>query len=436
MWSSKPLDRGRSQALALPPVGRPRTDVTDGSRWLALVYAVALGCLLFNLVLAFVNTRVAGISPNHVMLAEVALIGAALLLVLDRQAAFYAVLVVYFAYMALILTMRPELDLKAVRDALIPIVFYFLGRRMTDIRDVDRLVMWSAGVVVLVALVEYLFFDTFIANVNIFDYYVARGTVEQGDNFLEDSKLFISGVRMEGRNFLAFLGTHRVSSVFLEPVSMGNFGAFLLMWALFRADMARRWLLVAAAAAIIVLGDARFGMFVCLAFLAVAPFYRLAPRAVLLLAPVMVALALAIYGSSTGQVVWEDNLAGRWLHSARLLLKLDWAAGFGVSPEDLFLADSGYAYTLHQIGLVGALGLWAAYVFAGVKADRAWQFKVLTVTYICLLMIVSNSLYSIKTAALLWICAGAADVWAGPAGARRPARSKPAPDVARYSASR
>lgn len=58
--------------------------------------------------------------------------------------------------------------------------------------------------------------------------------------------------------------------------------------------------------------------------------------------------------------------------------------------------------------------------------------------YICLLMIVSYSLSTIKTGGLLWLCAGAADAWNGkhPAGASRLAmpalfrrRTRPQPAV-------
>jgi putative polymerase len=43
-----------------------------------------------------------------------------------------------------------------------------------------------------------------------------------------------------GRNLLPFLGNHRVSSIFLEPASAGNFGIIVFMWALVRSLMERR----------------------------------------------------------------------------------------------------------------------------------------------------------------------------------------------------
>lgn len=416
------MSSSRPDAVAVPMAARlptgpggfgvaGRHDITV--LWQRAVFAVVIAALTFNCFLAFVNTRIAGVSASHVMLVEVVLIGIAAVLALNRHAGFYVLLLVYLAYMALILALRPELDLKAIRDALIPIVFYFVGRGITDIKVVDRLVMLSAGVVLAVGLFEYFLLDTFIANINILDYYIARGTVEEGENFNEGSSLFISGVRPEGRNFLPFLGLHRVSSVFLEPVSMGNYGAFLFMWGLFRKDMARRKLLFAASAAVIILGDARFGMFVCLAFVGTLAVYRFVPRVVWWLVPAMFILLLVLYGTSTSQLTWEDNLAGRWFQSSRLFLELDLAGLFGISADEVFLGDSGYGYTLQQIGMVGVAALWSLFIFARVRSSDAWRLRAMVVTYICLLMVVSNSLYSIKTAALLWVCVGAADVWPG-----------------------
>ena len=392
-----------------PFVRRP--EVYD--LWLRAVFAIVLGAFLFNFLLAFVNTRIMGISSAHVMLVEVALLGAGMVLALDRRVDFYMVLAIYLAYMAMILSLRPELDLKAIRDGLIPICFYFLGRGVRDLRSVDQLVMICAGIVIGVGLFEYFLLDLFISFVNINDYYVARGTISAGDNFIEGSSLFISGIRPDGRNFFPFLGVHRVSSVFLEPVSMGNFGAFLAMWGFFRKDMKRRWLAFAASATVIIMADARFGLFVCIALAGAFVVHRFVPRVLWWCLPLLISLSLVLYGVSTSQLNWADDLGGRWFHAARLFLKLDEQAVFGVSAQDPFLADNGYAYTLHQIGLIGALALWSTLIFAPVRSWDAWRFRALVVTYICLLMVVSNSIYSIKTAALLWLCVGAVDVWPG-----------------------
>ena len=377
--------------------------------WLLTVFAVIIGCFLCNLMLAFVNTNIARISENTVMLSEMALLSVALVLALDRRVSFYAVLFVYLTYIVLIMSLRPELDLKAIRDILIPITFYFIGRNMRAIEDVDRLVFVCAALVISFGLFEMLFLDVFTGIVNIFEYYVARGTLQPDDNYIEDSNLFISATRVGGRYFLPFLGDIRSSSVFLEPVTMGNFGAFLFLWATFRNNMRFRFVLYALAIVVIIMGDARFGGYVCIAFLIVAPLHKLAPKFVWWSLPFAITLILALYGSLTLETQWEDNFPGRILNSALLIQKLSPAAIFGLDPSLPFLDDNGYAYTLGQIGILGMLGLWTLYIYAPTKSDEAFKFKVLAATYICLMFSVSNAFYSIKMAALFWIAAGAAD---------------------------
>ncbi len=377
--------------------------------WLRSVTAVILGTLLFNFFLAFVNTHGFGIRENHVVLSELLLIGCGLFLALSRGGGFLALVLIVFSYLAFILALRPELDLKAIRDILIPIVFYFLGRKLRRIEDADRIVLICAVIVVCVGLFEFLMLETFTSMVNIFDYYVARGTLAQDSNFVEGSTLFISSTRVSGRSFFAFLGNVRASSVFLEPVTMGNFGAFICLWALYRQDMKLRWLLLGLAFVVVVLGDARFGIFVCLAFILAFPFTKLLPRMIWWLVPFLIMLALVLYGGTVEGQRWEDNFSGRVVHSAQLMIKLDWASTFGVDGNLPFLDDNGYAYTISQIGIFGTLGLWTAFIFtSGARADGT-RFKALATIFICLMMVVSNSFYSIKLAALFWLAAGAVD---------------------------
>ncbi|MEP2705711.1 MAG: UDP-phosphate alpha N-acetylglucosaminyltransferase [Roseibium sp.] len=398
------------------PAGHPRlrTALDDANQrryqgWLAAVYSVILATLLFNLALAFVNTNVFSVSESYVILSEMVLLSLALFLALSRSATLYIILILYLGYMAFIMALRPELDLKAVRDMLIPIIFYCLGSQIRRIEDADKLIWISSIVVLAIGFFEFFFISIYTEIVDIFEYYVARGTLEADENFNSGSNLFVSSTRVGGRNFFGFLGELRASSVFLEPVTMGNFGAFLCLWALFRSGMKRRWLMFLAAFVAIILSDARFGMMVCLAFFPVAILYRFVPRLVWWSVPFLFMLGLALYGGWTREVYWSDDLLGRILHSAQLMMKLTPASIFGVSDDVPFVADNGFAYTLTQIGLIGTLGLWTLYMYAPSNNAKALQFKALAVTFICLNMTISNSFYSIKLAALFWLAAGVAD---------------------------
>lgn len=388
-------------------VGRvPGTAFDTLRRQLATI--AVLGGLTFNAFLCFLNTNVMGIRESHVMLFEMALIGCAYLAALSRRIDLYLVSAFFLSYMLLLFALRGEIDLKAVRDVLIPIGFYFMGTQVRDIRLADRLVTISIAIVLVFGLFEYFLTELYLDFFNVLGYFIARGSLTLEDTFGATRGLFISGLRPEPRTLLSFLGQHRVSSVFLEPVSAGNFGAIIFAWALFRTDMRHRFVVMAAAIATVVLADARFGFYTCILMTLMLPFYRLVAKPVWMVLPFLLLALIAVYGLATGTDGGANDIAGRFKVTAAILTRLDLPVVLGIATTDEFTADSGLAYTLTKFGLFGFVALWAALVFAPFKDAKAWSFHSMVLIYLLLLMIISNSFFSIKTAALLWFVLGTA----------------------------
>lgn len=373
-----------------------------------LATIAVLGGLTFNAFLCFLNTNVMGIRESHVMLFEMALIGCAYLAALSRRIDLYLVSAFFLSYMLLLFALRGEIDLKAVRDVLIPIGFYFMGTQVRDIKLADRLVTISIAVVLAFGLFEYFLTELYLDFFNVLGYFIARGSLTLEDTFGATRGLFISGLRPEPRTLLSFLGQHRVSSVFLEPVSAGNFGAIVFAWALFRTNMRYRFAVMAAAIATVVLADARFGFYTCILMALMLPFYRLVAKPVWMALPFLLLALIAVYGLATGTDGGANDIAGRFKVTAAILTRLDLPVVLGIATTDEFTADSGLAYTLTKFGLFGFVALWAALVFAPFKDAKAWSFHSMVLIYLLLLMIISNSFFSIKTAALLWFVLGTA----------------------------
>ena len=95
-------------------------------------------------------------------------------------------------------------------------------------------------------------------------------------------------------------------------------------------------------------------------------------------------------GSSTARVMSETSVV------------------IGVEATDGFTADSGMAYTLTKFGLLGFPALWALFVLQPLRSARAWGFHSTMIIYLMLIMMISNSFFSIKTAALMWFLTGTA----------------------------
>jgi len=107
------------------------------------------------------------------------------------------------------------------------------------------------------------------------------------------------------------------------------------------------------------------------------------------------------------------------------------------------LADSGYAYSVASIGVIGFVLFWIMLLSTESRSRFFYIFRDLAAAYVAFLLCISNSPYTIKTGALMWFLAGVLSAAPGvimrrasPAarGAhRQPGRTAPArPQVPAY----
>ncbi len=406
---------------------RATTHQAVAQDWRARILSgVVIAAILFNFALCFVNTNLMRTGAGIVIGCEMALIGATLALLIGRTYDLFVVLAVYVAYTLFLAALQGSFDPKPARDLMIPVIFYFAAHELGSREDGDRLVRAAVWIVLAVGLFEYGFLKQFVRLFDILGYYVSRGTVQAAAAEMSGDRLFASGMRYEGRTLLPMLGEHRVSSVFLEPVSVGNFGAICFSWIVLRnwgrpLRMIARLLPVVA---IFVLADARFGLAVSLLSIVAFAAASIAGRVLLAAAPFAMIVALAWIGYSWPDVAWDNTLRGRVLLGGQFLAKLDLADIFALVPNFAFTADSGYAYTLVKIGLAGFAGMWLLFAIAPARDQMSWRYRVFVTIYVTLLLVISNSIYSIKTAALLWYLVGALDA-APRARTQAPARNAP-----------
>jgi putative polymerase len=387
---------------------------------------LVLAAMLFNLLLCLVNTSVMGIGELHVVASE-ALILALVLLAAYRSIDHVQLILIgcavlwplSLASIRFVAGTDSTIDIKIVRDLAIPFAFFFLGMSVRNVRVADRIVAVATAIVLVFALFEYFWIDVFTRFFNIAKYYIARGTME-AKSTMQSADLFISGMRpagaQGGRNLFPFLGDHRVSSVFLEPVSLGNFGVIAFIWALVRSKIEGRMYmgLMIGAAVLIVLADSRFGAYLCAiaTIVAMLPIAWSTPLAVFLPLVSLVVLAVVpilVTGSYDPQNRYIDNgFVGRFVLSARILSDFDLATWFGLKATAVQAFDSGYAYVISKIGIVGLVGCWFV-LFAAKQGDRQFcLYRNLVAIYLGTILCVSNSPFTIKTGALLWLLLGIA----------------------------
>jgi putative polymerase len=304
------------------------------------------------------------------------------------------------------------IDIKPARDLLIPAAFFMLGAAAPDLRQADRVVKAVVAIVIAVGAFEYLFPDLFTRIFNVAGFYIERGTMA-ATQAQQSSDLFVSGMRPEGaaggRGLFPVLGNHRVSSVFLEPISAGNFGIVVFIWALTRSLMERRifWGLIISAAVIIVMADSRFGANFCALALVLALLPAAIRKIVVAALPAVAIVGLLVLpGLLSTRYGIDNGFIGRIILSGAILERFDVLNWLGLSAPGFITSDSGYAYALSGFGIVGIALFWIALMLLK-GADRPFYLvRDLSGAYFAILLCISNSPFTIKTGALLWFLVG------------------------------
>jgi putative polymerase len=386
----------------------------------------------FNLILCFVNTRHwATIGNGGIILVEFFILLTGFWCVRHRisTASLQFMLLLVLCLLG-IKFINPGLDLKILHDLSIMYVFYKLGT-LSSIEQGNR-TLWIVMLIVLgVGAWEFLLPDLFVKIFDIWSYYTNKGVIPQGTINYAQSNFFISGNRGNGvtRNFFpSIFGSHRISSIFLEPDSLGNFAVITFAWCLSTATGSRRSrvLLFALSVLCIVLADSRFAFICCGLMLVLRQSAFVRSNIFIFLAPVTVMAALTLAGLLKPMplpgltFIVADDFAGRLLFSGRLLDDWGWAQWFGLSVSQVYTADTGYAYFINNLGFPLAFILLLRFVMnPDLSREAAWMKGMMSI-YFAASLCVGSSVFTIKTAALLWFLYGASNAaargkqWLGP----------------------
>lgn len=391
-----------------------------------LIVAIMVSSVCYLSLLSFVNAHGFHVSTALVGLAE-ALIYAACLSLMVRKLSLPTVAFACCigAWMLFSWIVRQSPDFKGLRDLIVPLLFVSLGRHVADVGFADRCMKLIVAIVVAVALFEVAFVDSYATLFNSFSFYKSiAGFGDEAASF-QGQMLSLNGYRPEGigRTILPMLfGSHRASSVFMEPVALGNFAVIVLIWGLSkpRSEIRQTVFFMLAAALIITLCDSRFGLLMAAVLVVVRgmPLLvvgRLAPTFPFLIVAVLIGFAW--FAPSLG-----DNLHGRITTSGKALLQFEPAMlmGFG-SPLPSF-GDMGYAYLLSRFGAPLAILMIAAIFLVPMADQRGLRYRQLIVLYIFSSLAISGtSVFALKTAGLMWFLFGVLSTATADARARNSA---------------
>lgn len=379
------------------------------------VAIVLIAAVAFNFGLCFINTNIHQVNAAAPMAAEGAIILSALILLMYGPAALFAratgLLACLLLYFILLYVGRLALDPKPFRDLAIPIVFVVLGVAYPNPRVLNRTFAILTLFVLAVGIWEYSFLDSYLKWFNIARYFLDKGATDASLADMFSDGLSINGARplSQGRELLPWLLTgHRSSSIFLEPVTAGNFGAIAAAWFLHherRVVVKCLWL--AACATIIILADGRFGLLLYILAIVTYLGRRYLRVRIVAFTPVLVAVFLLVRYLLVGENTFPNTFAGRLDYAGHLFTKiglLDWFGVTTVRP----LYDAGYAYAVTQFGLLGTVVLWVLFAAVAVSRSNRNYFINYSIIYFSLALMTSGSVYSIKASSLMWFAIGTA----------------------------
>ncbi|QNT69175.1 hypothetical protein [Defluviicoccus vanus] len=378
-----------------------------------IILGLVAATLFFNFGLCFVNTNVAAVGEAHVILAEALIMAATwgvLLLSgrpLDTRWVCFALAIVVFAVLVMIL--REQIQPKTVRDLIIIPTFVLLGIQYGR-RDLSKALIALCVVVLAVGIVEAALLDTYQKYFNIIRYFISKGSTPEEQASFNSTSLFVSGIRSGGRVLGGFLGEQRVSSIFLEPVSSAMFAAIVAFYTLSvfdEIDRSSAVALLTMAAIFLVLSDGRLAMGLTLAaVVAFVVLYQLPKLSLYLYLPAAVGFAFVVDALRQAQST-SDDLPGRLSKTAQIVGSMDMQVMLGLSLFPRSTVDSGVAYLIEGIGLVGTAVFWCGLCTLMRYDDRCQRrLAHMICLYLSLSWLVSYATFTIKTAALLWFLLG------------------------------
>lgn len=399
----------------LPPLPASTQRVHD-QPWLSdqrLITFIVVASVGYQLVLCLLNTQLLPMSRALVGLAEAIILLACVPFLMRRLLPGVLILACLSAAMLCLLGIANEqLNIKAFRDIAIPLCYFWLGCNIGRLDLADRALKVAIGLVLAMGMFELLLLDTYTRWFDIFSYYVNIGSLDPAVGFVREDRLQANGMRPEGigRTLLpGLLGPHRVSSVFLEPVSLGNFASLCAAWGLARSHWREGIFFVLAAVVMMVLSDSRFALMTVTGFVVL----RLLVRGTLLnlcvLAPIAAIVLLLIIGhytpNETGRIL-NDDLQGRLAYSGWALLQFDALKLLGIGHTRVYY-DEGYAHTLATFGLPMTLVFWGSFWLLPMKSATSQRFRAMVSLYIALILCISGfSFFALKSAGLLWFLVG------------------------------
>ena len=375
-----------------------------------------IAAVFYNAALAFINAHGFGINQGFVSVTEALIVMVAIAFIAFKiyafpnirpQLIFGAITISMILLVALI---NDFIYLKSIRDVLLIIVFFMIGGLSSE-KSLISVFKFLCAVIFLFMVIENYMTDFYVYLFEPSSYFANTRGIEEFS--IDESGLFRNALGYEGRFSFNFLSDHRLSSLFLEQVSLANFSMVLAIFtSTFWSKLSRleRFSFLATIILIVLTNSTRTGTGVCLLILSGYFIFPYLPRySNLLYMPVILILCFVIfYDPNYDPHAADDNFSGR-IGGTLYLLENFGPHYFTGGTMDMIkrTADSGYSYVILTQTLIGLLAFWlfTGFIVPQDNSDNK-RFAHGTSIYIFFNLIIGAAIFSIKVSAPLWFMAG------------------------------
>lgn len=382
--------------------------------WLNLPGWLVLFAISYNSFLAVVNAHVMTMVSTHVALTESLILMCVMgyiALNMKKIPNIYPHLMFLLGMAGMSVWVMLTNDgtfIKILRDCLIMVAFVLLGTFLSSrhIINIFKLLMIA---VLSVAVVEIFFTELYVTLFEPAKYYESTRGIEPFQ--YSDSGLFRNSLGYSSRFSFNFLSSHRISSIFLEQVSLANFAMVTLVFLMgFGKIMRKREVLffILSVLFLILTNDTRTGALFALALIPGFFIFPMLPRwfAVTFIPGLLLLAGFAFYDPNLTSMT--DDFAGRIGFTLYLLAdaELDTLLMGNLAGVNS-VADSGYAYMLYATTLFGLIFYWlytALVIRSDHPADKRYVFSMNA--FIAINLMIGAAIFTIKISAPLWVMVG------------------------------
>lgn len=376
--------------------------------WLVLV------AIAFNAGLAMVNAHIMTLGSAHVALTEIMILGTLLGYLLLNLKKIPEILphILFLlgitAFSLWVMLTNDAMYIKILRDSLIIVAFVLLGTLLNS-QQVIKVFKIMMLAVLAIAVIEIFATDIYVMMFEPEQYFYTTRGIEPFE--YSDSGLFRNSLGYSSRFSFNFLSSHRISSLFLEQVSLANFTMVTLIFLMgFSKYLSKREVLFFLLGSIflILVNDTRTGAVFALAMI---PLFYLAPLLPRWLAvtfiPGLLLFAIIVFYDPT-QTSLSDSFSGRIGFTLYLLSEADLSTLLMGNLEGInSVADSGYSYIIYATSIFGLILYWL-YGALIVRSDEASSKRCVFAinVFIALNLMIGAAIFTIKVAAPIWIMMG------------------------------